>query len=115
MCVRSSSQRALESIITDGRTGGGGTGSTLTSIQSGRTNATSNPSARQSSSLMRRRISCAFAAVSSCLRSLSGIALSPIMSACFGFGNSIFRWFFLVFCLVFLSIFSVFLCCSCMG
>jgi hypothetical protein len=36
LCVRSSSQRADESIMTLGRTGGGGTGRFVTSIQSGR-------------------------------------------------------------------------------
>jgi hypothetical protein len=45
------------SIMTEGRTGGGGTGSTDTSIQSGRVCTPSKPSTLQSSSEMRRRIS----------------------------------------------------------
>ncbi len=52
--------------MTDGRTGGGGTGSAHRIIQSGRTNLTLNPMTAQSSSLMRFRISYAFVAVSSC-------------------------------------------------
>ena len=54
---------AEASIMTLGRTGGGGTGSTVSTIQSGRAKRTSKPSAAQSSSLMRFRISCAFSAV----------------------------------------------------
>ena len=50
-------------MSTLGRTGGGGTGSTVRIIQSGRAQAGSKPSARHSSSLMRFRISCAFSAV----------------------------------------------------
>lgn len=51
--------------MTEGRTWGGGTGSTVMTIQSGRTNLVLKPSAWQSSSEMRRRISYALAAVSS--------------------------------------------------
>lgn len=58
---------ALLSIITAGRTGGGGTGSTVRIIQSGLTYLVLKPMARQSSSLMRFRISYARAAVSSCM------------------------------------------------
>lgn len=50
-------------MSTLGRTGGGGTGSTVSTIQSGRAFLGSKPSARHSSSLMRFRISCAFSAV----------------------------------------------------
>ena len=50
-------------MSTLGRTGGGGTGSTVSSIQSGRAHLGSKPSARHSSSLMRFRISYAFSAV----------------------------------------------------
>mmetsp|Transcript_14393 Transcript_14393/g.39003 ORF Transcript_14393/g.39003 Transcript_14393/m.39003 type:complete len:214 (-) Transcript_14393:694-1335(-) len=57
LCVRSSSHLAELSIITDGRTGGGGTGSAVMIIQSGRTHLVLNPSVWQSSSEMRRRIS----------------------------------------------------------
>lgn len=56
----------LESICTEGRTGGGGTGSTVSTMKSGREKRGSKPSARQSSSLMRRRISSAFSGVISC-------------------------------------------------
>ena len=54
------------SIITPGLTGGGGTGKTVISIQSGRAYRTSNPRAWQSSSLIRFRISYAFSAEISC-------------------------------------------------
>ncbi len=50
------------SIMTPGLTGGGGTGKTVMSIQSGRVYLMSNPRASQSSSLIRLRISCAFSA-----------------------------------------------------
>jgi hypothetical protein len=44
-------------IMTAGLTGGGGTGSTVMSIQSGRTKLVLNPMALQSSSLIRFKIS----------------------------------------------------------
>jgi len=70
--VRSSSDRDAASIMTDGRTGGGGTGKAVRIIQSGRQRDGSKPSARQSPSDTRRRMSCALAAVSSWRRSTSG-------------------------------------------
>ena len=70
---------AAESIITLGLTGGGGTGSTVRIIQSGLEYLTLKPSASQSSSDMRRRISCAFSAVISNLRSISEV-ISPSSS-----------------------------------
>jgi len=54
------------SIMTEGLTGGGGTGKAVMTIQSGRTHLVLKPSAWQSSSEMRRRMSYARAAVSSC-------------------------------------------------
>lgn len=51
-----STHLALLSIMTLGRTGGGGTGSTLMMNQSGREYCTLKPSALQSSSLMPFRI-----------------------------------------------------------
>ena len=47
----------VPSIVTEGRTGGGGTGSTVRIIQSGRAYLTLKPNASQSSSLMRFSIS----------------------------------------------------------
>mmetsp|Transcript_10070 Transcript_10070/g.31761 ORF Transcript_10070/g.31761 Transcript_10070/m.31761 type:complete len:270 (+) Transcript_10070:3863-4672(+) len=72
--VRSSSPRAAPSVITAGRTGGGATGSTVTTIQSGRAKRGSNPSSRASSSEMRRRISSAFCGNSVWLRSEAGMS-----------------------------------------
>jgi hypothetical protein len=56
MILQPATHRALLSIMTLGRTGGGGTGSTDTSIQSGRVKRVSKPSALQSSSLICDRI-----------------------------------------------------------
>jgi hypothetical protein len=61
-----SPHRALLSIMTLGRTGGGGTGSTLMRNQSGLLKAGLKPSALQSSSLMPARILWHARAVSSC-------------------------------------------------
>ncbi len=52
-CVRSSSERWLLSCSTEGRTDGGGTGSTAHIIQSGRHQCRDRPSASTSSSEMR--------------------------------------------------------------
>ena len=54
------------SIMTEGRTGGGGTGTFCRIIQSGRTTLVRKPMASQSSSEIRFRISRAFQAGSSC-------------------------------------------------
>ena len=78
-CVRSSSDLALASIATLGRTGGGGTGNTVRIIHSGRENAGLNPSATQSSSLIPLRILSASSGVSSCFPSN---ASSPPVSCC---------------------------------
>ena len=56
----------VPSIMTEGRTAGGGTGKAVSTIQAGRDHRGSNPSATQSSSEMAFRMSCAFSAVSSC-------------------------------------------------
>mmetsp|Transcript_18841 Transcript_18841/g.58615 ORF Transcript_18841/g.58615 Transcript_18841/m.58615 type:complete len:202 (+) Transcript_18841:923-1528(+) len=68
LCVRSSSERA-PSMATEGRTGGGGTGSTVSTIQSGRAYVGSSPSSLTSSSEILRRISCTRSALSSILLS----------------------------------------------
>mmetsp|Transcript_78392 Transcript_78392/g.189229 ORF Transcript_78392/g.189229 Transcript_78392/m.189229 type:complete len:227 (+) Transcript_78392:3013-3693(+) len=69
LTVRSSSPRPpVPSIRIDGRTWGGGTGSTVRIIQSGRAYCGLNPSFVQSSSLMALTIRCARSAVSSILR-----------------------------------------------
>lgn len=65
-CTRSSYLAEL-SIMTDGLTGGGGTGRHEMIIQSGRTNFVLKPKAWQSSSVMRFRISKARAADNSCV------------------------------------------------
>jgi hypothetical protein len=52
------SLRALLDIMTEGLTGGGGTGSTLSTNQSGRAYLGLNPSSWQSSSLMRFSMPC---------------------------------------------------------
>mmetsp|Transcript_45128 Transcript_45128/g.134766 ORF Transcript_45128/g.134766 Transcript_45128/m.134766 type:complete len:314 (+) Transcript_45128:3340-4281(+) len=84
LCVRSSSHRALESIITAGRTGGGGTGSTVRIIHEGRVNSVLKPSTRASSSEMRRRMSKHRSADSSWRRS----PVSGPSSSFLGLGNS---------------------------
>mmetsp|Transcript_6579 Transcript_6579/g.18951 ORF Transcript_6579/g.18951 Transcript_6579/m.18951 type:complete len:202 (-) Transcript_6579:536-1141(-) len=86
LCVRSSSDLLVPSIMTEGRTAGGGTGKAVSTIQAGRDHFGSNPSALQSSSLMAFRMSCAFSAVSSCLSSVWSGGMS---SSALGLGNSI--------------------------
>ena len=91
--VRSSSEREPASTATEGLTGGGGTGRAVSSIQSGLERAGSKPRARQSASEMRRRISCAFSALSSWRLSMSGgrpAAASSSMPSALGLslGNS---------------------------
>ena len=77
LCVRSSSERLEESTDTEGRTLGGGTGSTVSTIQSGRACVGLRPSARQSSSEIWRKMSCTRSAVITCFRSpTSGISSS---------------------------------------
>ena len=65
--VKSSSDWMSPSI-TVGRTCGGGTGSTVTSIHSGRAHFGSKPIFTTSSSVMRRNTSNTFCALSTCLR-----------------------------------------------
>mmetsp|Transcript_60051 Transcript_60051/g.190767 ORF Transcript_60051/g.190767 Transcript_60051/m.190767 type:complete len:328 (-) Transcript_60051:474-1457(-) len=84
LCVRSSSDRAVESIITPGRTAPGGMGSTVMMNQSGRAHLGLRPRTRTSSSVMPLRILCAFSALMTCLRSVGSTppsSSSPLLGA----------------------------------